>query len=65
MMHFCNFRAAHLSIAYEGLDAILVLFIQQLGPSALAGIATVIFIFPLNGFIAKKRSKLQVWKKSC
>ncbi|XP_011611326.2 multidrug resistance-associated protein 1 [Takifugu rubripes] len=32
---------------------------QQLGPSALAGIATVIFIFPLNGFIAKKRSKLQ------
>uniref|UniRef100_A0AAX7TMG0 ABC-type glutathione-S-conjugate transporter n=1 Tax=Astatotilapia calliptera TaxID=8154 RepID=A0AAX7TMG0_ASTCA len=33
---------------------------QQLGPSALAGIATVILIFPLNGFIAKKRSKLQV-----
>uniref|UniRef100_A0A3Q4I0M6 ABC-type glutathione-S-conjugate transporter n=1 Tax=Neolamprologus brichardi TaxID=32507 RepID=A0A3Q4I0M6_NEOBR len=32
---------------------------QQLGPSALAGIATVILIFPLNGFIAKKRSKLQ------
>lgn len=35
-------------------------FFQQLGPSALAGIATVILIFPLNGFIAKKRSKLQV-----
>uniref|UniRef100_A0A672NT55 ABC-type glutathione-S-conjugate transporter n=1 Tax=Sinocyclocheilus grahami TaxID=75366 RepID=A0A672NT55_SINGR len=32
---------------------------QQLGPSALAGIATVIFIFPLNGFIARQRSKLQ------
>ncbi|KAG7459398.1 hypothetical protein MATL_G00210320 [Megalops atlanticus] len=32
---------------------------QHLGPSALAGIATVIVIFPLNGFIAKKRSKLQ------
>uniref|UniRef100_A0A8K9WWA5 ABC-type glutathione-S-conjugate transporter n=1 Tax=Oncorhynchus mykiss TaxID=8022 RepID=A0A8K9WWA5_ONCMY len=30
-----------------------------LGPSALAGIATVILIFPLNGFIAKMRSKLQ------
>uniref|UniRef100_A0A3Q3RY77 ABC-type glutathione-S-conjugate transporter n=1 Tax=Mastacembelus armatus TaxID=205130 RepID=A0A3Q3RY77_9TELE len=33
---------------------------QHLGPSALAGIATVILIFPLNGFIAKKRSRLQV-----
>uniref|UniRef100_A0A8D3EAF9 ABC-type glutathione-S-conjugate transporter n=1 Tax=Scophthalmus maximus TaxID=52904 RepID=A0A8D3EAF9_SCOMX len=33
---------------------------NHLGPSALAGIATVILIFPLNGFIAKKRSKLQV-----
>ncbi|XP_023680988.2 multidrug resistance-associated protein 1 [Paramormyrops kingsleyae] len=32
---------------------------QHLGPSALAGIATVILIFPLNGFIAKKRSRLQ------
>ncbi|KAL2087062.1 hypothetical protein ACEWY4_018121 [Coilia grayii] len=32
---------------------------QHLGPSALAGIATVILIFPLNGFIAKHRSKLQ------
>uniref|UniRef100_A0AAY5EJZ7 ABC-type glutathione-S-conjugate transporter n=1 Tax=Electrophorus electricus TaxID=8005 RepID=A0AAY5EJZ7_ELEEL len=32
---------------------------QLLGPSALAGITTVILIFPLNGFIAKKRSKLQ------
>uniref|UniRef100_A0A9J7XB22 ABC-type glutathione-S-conjugate transporter n=1 Tax=Cyprinus carpio carpio TaxID=630221 RepID=A0A9J7XB22_CYPCA len=32
---------------------------QHLGPSALAGIATVILIFPLNGFIAKMRSKLQ------
>uniref|UniRef100_A0A3B5M4E0 ABC-type glutathione-S-conjugate transporter n=1 Tax=Xiphophorus couchianus TaxID=32473 RepID=A0A3B5M4E0_9TELE len=32
---------------------------QHLGPSALAGITTVILIFPLNGFIAKKRSKLQ------
>nr|XP_057926636.1 multidrug resistance-associated protein 1 [Doryrhamphus excisus] len=32
---------------------------QHLGPSALAGIATVILIFPLNGLIAKKRSKLQ------
>ncbi|KAJ8344973.1 hypothetical protein SKAU_G00291660 [Synaphobranchus kaupii] len=32
---------------------------QHLGPSALAGIATIIIIFPLNGFIAKKRSKLQ------
>uniref|UniRef100_A0A8C8E472 ABC-type glutathione-S-conjugate transporter n=1 Tax=Oryzias sinensis TaxID=183150 RepID=A0A8C8E472_9TELE len=36
---------------------------QHLGPSALAGIATVILIFPLNGFIAKKRSKLQVKMK--
>lgn len=34
--------------------------VQRLGPSALAGIATVILIFPLNGFIAKMRSKLQV-----
>ncbi|KAI5097098.1 multidrug resistance-associated protein 1-like isoform X2, partial [Silurus meridionalis] len=32
---------------------------QRLGPSALAGITTVIFIFPLNGVIAKMRSKLQ------
>ncbi|KAG7334686.1 hypothetical protein KOW79_001282 [Hemibagrus wyckioides] len=32
---------------------------QRLGPSALAGITTVIFIFPLNGLIAKMRSKLQ------
>ncbi|KAM6957268.1 multidrug resistance-associated protein 1-like [Aplochiton taeniatus] len=32
---------------------------QQLGPSALAGIAMVILIFPLNGLIAKMRSKLQ------
>lgn len=38
----------------------LPFFLQHLGPSALAGIATVILIFPLNGFIAKKRSKLQV-----
>uniref|UniRef100_A0A8C4Z3A9 ATP-binding cassette, sub-family C (CFTR/MRP), member 6a n=1 Tax=Gadus morhua TaxID=8049 RepID=A0A8C4Z3A9_GADMO len=36
---------------------------QHLGPSALAGIATVILIFPLNGYIAKKRSKLQVQMK--
>uniref|UniRef100_A0AAR2L5V0 ABC-type glutathione-S-conjugate transporter n=1 Tax=Pygocentrus nattereri TaxID=42514 RepID=A0AAR2L5V0_PYGNA len=36
---------------------------QHLGPSALAGIATVIFIFPLNGLIAKMRSKLQVQMK--
>lgn len=35
-------------------------FLQHIGPSALAGIATVILIFPLNGYIAKKRSKLQV-----
>ncbi|CAG5986479.1 unnamed protein product [Menidia menidia] len=32
---------------------------QLLGPPALAGIATVVLIFPLNGFIAKVRSKLQ------
>ncbi|XP_053370822.1 multidrug resistance-associated protein 1-like [Clarias gariepinus] len=32
---------------------------QLLGSSALAGITTVIFIFPLNGLIAKMRSKLQ------
>ncbi|KAG1968389.1 multidrug resistance-associated protein [Pimephales promelas] len=32
---------------------------QRLGPSALAGIATVILIFPLNGLLAKMRSKLQ------
>ncbi|XP_056309877.1 multidrug resistance-associated protein 1-like [Danio aesculapii] len=32
---------------------------QHLGPSTLAGITTVILIFPLNGFIAKMRSKLQ------
>uniref|UniRef100_A0A4W4G3N0 ABC-type glutathione-S-conjugate transporter n=1 Tax=Electrophorus electricus TaxID=8005 RepID=A0A4W4G3N0_ELEEL len=36
---------------------------QRLGPSALAGIATVILIFPLNGLIAKMRSKLQVQMK--
>ncbi|KAF5894745.1 multidrug resistance-associated protein 1-like [Clarias magur] len=33
---------------------------QLLGPSALAGITTIIFIFPLNGLIAKVRSKLQI-----
>ncbi|XP_029282601.1 multidrug resistance-associated protein 1-like, partial [Cottoperca gobio] len=32
---------------------------QLLGPSALAGITVVVLIFPLNGFIAKIRSKLQ------
>uniref|UniRef100_UPI0037E8C348 multidrug resistance-associated protein 1-like n=1 Tax=Semicossyphus pulcher TaxID=241346 RepID=UPI0037E8C348 len=32
---------------------------QLLGPSALAGITAVVLIFPLNGFIAKIRSKLQ------
>ncbi|XP_053473518.1 multidrug resistance-associated protein 1-like [Ictalurus furcatus] len=32
---------------------------QRLGPSAFAGITIVIFIFPLNGLIAKMRSKLQ------
>ncbi|KAM4521267.1 multidrug resistance-associated protein 1-like, partial [Odontesthes bonariensis] len=32
---------------------------QLLGPPALAGTATVLLIFPLNGFIAKVRSKLQ------
>ncbi|XP_062841068.1 multidrug resistance-associated protein 1 [Trichomycterus rosablanca] len=32
---------------------------QHLGASALAGLATVIFIFPLNGLIAKIRNKLQ------
>ncbi|XP_073333856.1 multidrug resistance-associated protein 1-like [Pagrus major] len=32
---------------------------QLLGPAALAGIIAVILIFPLNGFIAKVRSKLQ------
>ncbi|KAI2666162.1 Multidrug resistance-associated protein 1 [Labeo rohita] len=37
----------------------VVYFNARLGPSALAGIATVILIFPLNGFIAKMRSKLQ------
>lgn len=44
----------------------LLLSLKHLGPSALAGIATVILIFPLNGFIAKKRSKLQVkcWYRS-
>uniref|UniRef100_A0A8D3DGD5 ABC-type glutathione-S-conjugate transporter n=1 Tax=Scophthalmus maximus TaxID=52904 RepID=A0A8D3DGD5_SCOMX len=44
------------------IEIVLCLFFlwQHLGPSALAGIATVILIFPLNGFIAKKRSKLQV-----
>uniref|UniRef100_A0A8B9RPG4 ABC-type glutathione-S-conjugate transporter n=1 Tax=Astyanax mexicanus TaxID=7994 RepID=A0A8B9RPG4_ASTMX len=36
---------------------------QRLGPSALAGITTVILIFPLNGLIAKMRSKLQVQMK--
>ncbi|XP_059195026.1 multidrug resistance-associated protein 1-like, partial [Centropristis striata] len=30
-----------------------------LGPAALAGITAVVLIFPLNGFIAKLRSKLQ------
>ncbi|KAI3362535.1 hypothetical protein L3Q82_012837, partial [Scortum barcoo] len=32
---------------------------QLLGPSALAGITAVVLLFPLNGFIAKIRSKLQ------
>ncbi|CAJ1069814.1 multidrug resistance-associated protein 1-like [Xyrichtys novacula] len=32
---------------------------QLLGPSALAGIVAVVLIFPLNGFIAKIRSRLQ------
>ncbi|XP_041825781.1 multidrug resistance-associated protein 1-like [Melanotaenia boesemani] len=32
---------------------------QLLGPPALAGLAAVVLIFPLNGFIAKIRSKLQ------
>ncbi|KAL6109911.1 abcc6 [Pungitius sinensis] len=32
---------------------------QLLGPSALAGLITVVLIFPLNGLIAKMRSKLQ------
>ncbi|XP_070780875.1 multidrug resistance-associated protein 1-like [Enoplosus armatus] len=32
---------------------------QLLGPSALAGITAVFLIFPLNGFIAKMRGKLQ------
>ncbi|GLD71879.1 multidrug resistance-associated protein 1-like protein [Lates japonicus] len=32
---------------------------QLLGPPALAGITAVVFIFPLNGLIAKMRSKLQ------
>ncbi|TRY93238.1 hypothetical protein DNTS_014375 [Danionella cerebrum] len=40
--------------------ALCLFFLWQLfGPSALAGIATVILIFPLNGLIAKMRSKLQ------
>uniref|UniRef100_A0A7N6BNZ9 ABC-type glutathione-S-conjugate transporter n=1 Tax=Anabas testudineus TaxID=64144 RepID=A0A7N6BNZ9_ANATE len=44
------------------IEIVLCLFFlwQHLGPSALAGITTVILIFPLNGIIAKKRSKLQV-----
>uniref|UniRef100_A0A8C9YNI7 ABC-type glutathione-S-conjugate transporter n=1 Tax=Sander lucioperca TaxID=283035 RepID=A0A8C9YNI7_SANLU len=36
---------------------------QLLGPSALAGLTAVVLIFPLNGFIAKLRSKLQVQMK--
>ncbi|XP_068585945.1 multidrug resistance-associated protein 1-like [Cebidichthys violaceus] len=32
---------------------------QLLGPSSLAGLSVVVLIFPLNGFIAKIRSKLQ------
>ncbi|XP_074510409.1 multidrug resistance-associated protein 1-like isoform X1 [Sebastes fasciatus] len=32
---------------------------QLLGPSALAGTTAVVLIFPLNGFIAKMRSRLQ------
>nr|XP_057912072.1 multidrug resistance-associated protein 1-like [Doryrhamphus excisus] len=32
---------------------------KLLGPSALAGIAAIVLIFPLNGVIAKLRSKLQ------
>ncbi|TMS00880.1 Multidrug resistance-associated protein 6, partial [Larimichthys crocea] len=32
---------------------------RLLGPSAFAGITVVVLIFPLNGFIAKVRSKLQ------
>ncbi|XP_029940293.1 multidrug resistance-associated protein 1-like [Salarias fasciatus] len=32
---------------------------QLLGPPALAGLSAVLLIFPLNGFIAKLRSKLQ------
>ncbi|KAK3552701.1 hypothetical protein QTP86_021137, partial [Hemibagrus guttatus] len=37
----------------------VIFTLKRLGPSALAGITTVIFIFPLNGLIAKMRSKLQ------
>ncbi|XP_068425589.1 multidrug resistance-associated protein 1-like [Clinocottus analis] len=32
---------------------------QLLGPAALAGLTAVVLIFPLNGFIAKMRSRLQ------
>uniref|UniRef100_A0A673B0A4 ABC-type glutathione-S-conjugate transporter n=1 Tax=Sphaeramia orbicularis TaxID=375764 RepID=A0A673B0A4_9TELE len=33
---------------------------QLLGPPSLAGLSAVVLIFPLNGFIAKLRSRLQV-----
>lgn len=52
--------AASCKAAAETETMSVPLSFQHLGPSALAGIATVILIFPLNGIIAKKRSKLQV-----
>lgn len=52
-------KCVHISFRFLINNVNFVLY-QHLGPSALAGITTVFLIFPLNGFIAKKRSKLQV-----
>ncbi len=34
---------------------------QQVGPSVLAGVAVMVLLMPVNGFIAAKTRKLQVW----
>ncbi|KAM7392240.1 hypothetical protein PAMA_007390 [Pampus argenteus] len=53
-MYRCFTVGMRLKTAVMGL-----IYRKVLGASALAGIATVVLLFPLNGFIAKMRSKLQ------
>lgn len=36
---------------------------KELGPSVLAGVAVMVLLIPINGFIANKARDLQVWKK--